>query len=81
MAGHVAHMGKKRNTCRVLDVRHKEKRLLGRPRHVHENDIKWILKKQESMDWINLTQDWDKLQVTVSRVVNLRFHIVECIPD
>jgi len=52
LAGHVAHLGEKRNVCRVLVGRHQEKRLLGRPRFVHENDIKLILKKQDGRAWV-----------------------------
>jgi hypothetical protein len=45
LAGNVACLGEKRNACRVLVGRHQEKKPLGRPRLVHENDIKCILEK------------------------------------
>lgn len=48
------HIWGRREMHAGLDVRHKEKRLLGRPRHVHENDIKWILKKQDGRAWTGL---------------------------
>ena len=52
LAGHVAHLGEKRNACRVLVGRHEEKRLLGRL-GLDLKETGW-----ESMGWIYLTQDW-----------------------
>jgi hypothetical protein len=39
-AGHVAHMGKKRNTCRVLVGKAKRKRQLVKPRYIWEETVK-----------------------------------------
>jgi hypothetical protein len=41
--GHVARMGKVRNTYKILVGNREGKRPLGRPRHRWEDDIKWIL--------------------------------------
>jgi hypothetical protein len=45
LTGHLAHMGLKRNAYRILVVKPEEKRPLGRPRNMWENNIKNILEK------------------------------------
>ena len=42
-AGHVARMGERRDTYRVLVGKHEGKRLLGRPRRRWEENIKMCL--------------------------------------
>jgi hypothetical protein len=42
-AGNIAYMGEKRNSCRLLVGKSKEKRVLGRPKFRWENKINWIL--------------------------------------
>jgi hypothetical protein len=58
-AGHVAHMGNKRNSYKVLVGKPEGKRPLGRPRRRWEDNIKIDLKEivWGDMDWINLAQD------------------------
>jgi hypothetical protein len=50
-AGHVAQMGEKRNTYRILVVNPEEKRPLGRPRRRWVDNIKMDL-RQDGMVWI-----------------------------
>jgi hypothetical protein len=45
--GHVARMGMKRNTYKILVGKPKGKRPLGRPRRRWEDNIKTVLKKIE----------------------------------
>jgi hypothetical protein len=49
-------------------------RLLGRPRHRWEDNIKTDLQEVgcESMDWIELAQDRDRWWELVNAVMNLR---------
>jgi hypothetical protein len=44
-AGHVARMGEERGICRVLVGKLEGKRLLGRPRHRWEDNIKMDLQE------------------------------------
>jgi len=50
------------------------KRLLGRPRHRWEDNIKMDLQEVGcgGMDWIDLAQDRDRRQALVNVVMNLR---------
>jgi len=50
------------------------KRLLGRPRHRWEDNIKMDHQEvgREGMDWIDLVQDVDKWWAFVNAVMNLR---------
>jgi hypothetical protein len=43
-AGHEAHVGKKRDASRILAGKPEGKRLLGRPRHRWEDNVKMILR-------------------------------------
>jgi hypothetical protein len=52
-AVHVARMGAKRNACRILLGKPEGKRLLGRPRHRREDNIKSDLKRDMTvLIWI-----------------------------
>jgi hypothetical protein len=58
-AGHVARMMERRSVCRVLVGKPEEKKPLGRPRHIRENNIKMDLRKIgiDCVNWIRLDQD------------------------
>jgi hypothetical protein len=73
-AEHVARMGEKRNTCRILVGKPKGKRPLGRPRCRWEENIKIDLREivWGGMDWIDLAQDRDQWRALVNTVMNLR---------
>jgi hypothetical protein len=73
-AGHVARMGKRRGVYRVLVEKPERKRLLGRPRHRWEDNIKIDLQQvgYRVVDWIELAQDRDRWRALVNTVVNLQ---------
>jgi hypothetical protein len=73
LAGHVARMGEKRNTYRLLVRKPEGKRPLGRPRcrwvdniKVNPLEIGW-----GCVDWNGLAQDKDKWRALVNAVMNL----------
>ena len=72
--GHVSHMGERRGIYRILVGNPEAKRLLGRPRHRWEDNIKMDLQEvgYGGMDWIELVQDRDKWWKLVNVVMNLR---------
>jgi hypothetical protein len=72
--GHVTHMGEGRGVYRVLVDRPEGKRLLGRPRHRWEDNIKMDLRKIgiEVSNWIRLAQDRVQWRVFVNTVMKLR---------
>jgi hypothetical protein len=61
-AGHVTCKGEGRDLYRVLVWNPEGKRLLGRPRHRWEDNIKVDLQEVGcgGMDWIELAQDRDR---------------------
>ena len=67
-------MGERRSVYRVLVWKPAVKRLLGRPRHRWEDNIKMDLQEVGcgGMDWIELAQDRDSWRALVSTVMNLR---------
>jgi hypothetical protein len=71
--GHVAHMGERRGVYRVLVGKLEEKRLLGRPRHRWEDNIRMDLQEVGCgcEDLIGLAQDRDRWRALVSAVRNL----------
>ena len=73
-AGHVAHVGERRDIYRVLVGKPEGKRPLGRPRHRWEHNIKLNLQevKCKGMDWIDLAQDKERWRALVNVVMNLR---------
>jgi hypothetical protein len=73
-AGHVARMGYKRDTCRVLVGRPAGKRLVIKPRHWWEYSIKMDLKEVgwRVVDWIVVAEGRDRWQALVNAIMNLR---------
>jgi len=73
-AGHVARIGEGRRVHRVLVGKPWGKRPLGRPRRTWEDNIKMDLQEVgcEGMDFIELTQNRDRLRALVNAVMNLR---------
>jgi hypothetical protein len=74
-AGHVARMGEKRNTYRLLMGKPEGKRPLGRPRRRWVDNIKIDLLEigWGCVDWVGLAQDRDKWRALVNAVMKLRF--------
>jgi len=70
----VACMGERRGGYRVLVGKSEGKRLLKRPRHKWEDNIKMDLQDVGcgDMDWIDLVQDRDRWRTLVNGVMNLR---------
>jgi hypothetical protein len=66
-------MGDWRGVYRVLLGKPEGKRLLGRPRHKWEDNIKMDLQEVGcgGMDWIQLAQDKDRYRALVNAVMNL----------
>jgi hypothetical protein len=73
-AGHVARMGEGRGVYRVLVGTSEGKRLLGRPRHKWEDNVRIDLREVGCgcEDWIGLAQDRDRWRALVGAVRNLR---------
>jgi hypothetical protein len=71
-AGHVARMGYKRNTYRVLVGKPEGKTQRGRPGCRWQNDVKIDLKqiKWQSVYWIRLAKDRDKWRAVGKTVMN-----------
>ena len=59
---------------RILVGNPEGKRLLGRPRHGWENNIKMDLQEMGGScgDWMELAQDRDRWRALVSTVMNIR---------
>jgi hypothetical protein len=74
LAGHVAHVGESRGVFRVLVVKPEGKRLLGRPRHRWEDNMK--MDPQEvgckDVDLIDISQNRDRWWALVNAAMNLR---------
>jgi hypothetical protein len=72
-AGHVTHIGEKRNACRLLVGNPEGKRPLGRPRRKVDNvrmdlgEVGW-----GDVDWIGLAQDRNRWRALVNSVLNVR---------
>jgi hypothetical protein len=69
-------MGKSRGVYRVLVGKPEGMGPHGRPRHRWKDNIKMDLQEVgcEVMDWIDLTQDWDRWRALVNAVKNFGFH-------
>jgi hypothetical protein len=68
------HGGGRRDECSVVVGKLEGKKSLGRPRHRWENNIKMDHRETgwDSVDWISLAQDRDRLQAIVNIVMNLQ---------
>jgi hypothetical protein len=66
--------GERRGVYRVLVGKPEGKRLLERPRHRWEDNIKTNLQEMRCwvMDWIDLAQDRDRWRALVNAIMNLR---------
>jgi hypothetical protein len=73
-AGHVAHVREGRGVCKILVGRPEGRRLLRRPRHRWEDNIKMDLQEMGwgGMDWIGLAEDRDRWLALVNAVMNLQ---------
>ena len=73
-AGHVAHMGYRRGTYRVLVGKPDGKKPLGRPRCRWDDNIKMDLQEVGcgGMDWIKVAQDRDRWQELVNAAMDLQ---------
>jgi hypothetical protein len=67
-------MGERRGAYRALVGKPEERRPLGRPRRMWEDNIRMDLREVGwgGMDWINLAQDRDRWRGLVNAVMNLR---------
>jgi hypothetical protein len=74
-AGHVARMGGKRNTYRILVGKPEGKKPLQRPRRRCVDNIKMELRELgwDGMDWIDVAQDRDQWRALVNMVMDLWF--------
>jgi len=68
------HVWGEERHIQVLVGKSEGKRPLGRPRHRLEGNIEMDLQEVgcESMDWIELAQDRDRLQALVNGVMNFQ---------
>jgi hypothetical protein len=73
-AGHIARMGEKRNTYRLLVEKPEGKRPLGRPRRRWVDNIRLDLGEVgwADVDWIGLAQDGSRLRALVNSELNLQ---------
>jgi hypothetical protein len=67
-------MREKISIARDLVGNSEGKRLLGRPRHRWEDEIKMVLRKigWSGMDWIHLAPDRDQWRILVKMLMNLQ---------
>ena len=73
-AGNLARMGEGSGVYRVLVGKLEKRRLLGRPRHRWEDNIKMDLQVVGcmGMDWIELAQDRDRWRALLTAEMNIR---------
>jgi hypothetical protein len=75
-AGYVARMGEERNVYTLLMGNPEGKSLLGKPRHMWEDNIKTYLRelKRGDVEWIGLAKDRNRWRALVNAVLNF------CVP-
>jgi hypothetical protein len=74
--GHVAHIGGMRNVYKIFIGKLEVEKLLGRPRHRWEDNIRMDLRDIgcKGVDWILLVQVRDQWWALVNTVLNLLTH-------
>jgi hypothetical protein len=72
-AGHVAHMGERRNVYSVLVGKFKEKCPLERPKCRWKYWIKWTFGSLFGVEWIHLAQNRDRWWAVVQAVMKHKF--------
>jgi hypothetical protein len=72
-ARHLAGMGEKGNTYRILVGKRERKRPVGRPRRRYTGNIKIELREigWDGMDWIDLAQSRDQWRAPLNTAMNL----------
>ena len=75
-AGHVARMEEGKSAFKLLACKPTRERLLGRPRHRWEDNIRMDLKElgTNTRNWVHLALDRDYWRVPVNAALNLRVH-------
>jgi ribosome biogenesis protein Nip4 len=75
LVGLVAHMGEMGNAYRNMVGKPERKKLLQRPRHRWEDNIRMDLREtgREVVDWIHLAQVREQWQALVNTVMNFMF--------
>jgi hypothetical protein len=73
-AGHVARMGERRGVYRALVGKPEERRPLGKPRRIWDNNIKVDLRevRWKGKDQIDVPQNRGRWLAVVNEVMNLR---------
>jgi hypothetical protein len=72
--GHAARRGEVINECNILLGKPEGKRILGRPRHRWEDNIRMDIREivWEGVELMDMAQDRNQCRAVVNKVMNLR---------